>query len=568
MSRNSVLKLFTVLTVSAAIISSAAATANAASVEELPVRAAIASEHTDVYDSYLNGKVEIAPGSGVNPAPYSVSASLLQPSSALPASFKSRTTDIRDQGAYNTCWAFSAMGALETYLAVDGKGLHDLSEQHLVWWPTSQYNTDGFGWQMDGLDAGGYSMMGVGYLASWQGAKTENDLPYKTGGNRLPDNMDTAENAYNVTGIVYVDNDITSVKTAVYEYGAVATSFNGGSGYNSDLSAYYQSKSTNVFSGHAITIVGWDDNYSKENFSASDRPGSDGAWLVKNSWGNDVGDNGYLWISYYDRYILDTNTWGANYAITEARTNTGYDKLYQNEEYGSTYLIGVADDEGLFSDNVTYVNCFDFDSEHNILEKVIFESESQNANYTVYYIPVKNNEPVADESLWTKLASGVVNELGYVSVDTDCYSISAGKGAIGVRIDTSKTAEGAYMGVDEWLTDASGTMVFKPDQHRNESFVIIDGEAYDVVDLYAEADDDIGGTLVIKALTTTNVIGDVNLDGAITSLDSFMAQRMATELEIPNEDQRINADVNYDGEITALDSFIIRRKSVGLVHAF
>ena len=92
-----------------------------------------------------------------------------------------------------------------------------------------------------------------------------------------------------------------------------------------------------VSSNHAVTIIGWDDNYSKEYFSADHQPPADGAWLVKNSWGsgqnefpdmgsgnwgipvpktdengNEVLDedgnpvmvgSGYFWLSYYDQSI-------------------------------------------------------------------------------------------------------------------------------------------------------------------------------------------------------------------------------------------------------------------------
>ncbi len=71
---------------------------------------------------------------------------------------------------------------------------------------------------------------------------------------------------------------------------------------------------------HAVTIVGYDDTYSAENFIAAHRPDHDGAWLVKNSWGSEDSDfpnendwgivdektgkhTGYFWLSYYDQTI-------------------------------------------------------------------------------------------------------------------------------------------------------------------------------------------------------------------------------------------------------------------------
>ena len=55
---------------------------------------------------------------------------------------------------------------------------------------------------------------------------------------------------------------------------------------------------------HAILIVGWDDNYSRDNFRDNNKPKNDGAWLVKNSWGNYNDEGGYFWISYEDKTLL------------------------------------------------------------------------------------------------------------------------------------------------------------------------------------------------------------------------------------------------------------------------
>lgn len=568
MTKKSFLKTAVTAAISVAIVISAAAEANAQIKEEVPVKAVLASEYSDTYKAYLKGEVEVSEDSGVGIAPFSVPGKVLEPSGALPSSYTTNTTGIRNQGSSNTCWAFSGIGTLEAFLSKEGKGFNDLSEQHLSWWATAFYNDDnGTGWLNRSLAPGGYSMMSAGYFASWQGPKLESDLPYE--GYSYPEGMKDYENAFNVTGIQYINNDSTSIKTAIMNYGAVGTSYNNGSGYSNGRKCYYSENSVTRFSGHAITVIGWDDDYSAENFDEGKRPPADGAWLAKNSWGSNIGDDGYIWISYYDRYVFDTDIWGENIAFTSVRTANPYDKIYQNENYGATYYTFMADSNGEKLSCVTFANVFDFDEEHKYLDSVVFESLNENSAYTAYYIPVDNDgTPITDKSQWSYLNSGTIDTSGYIKINTNGVVLPAGVGAIGVEIDGSTANDYASIGVDEWLTNHDGQLIFSPDPKKGDSFVIANNSAYDLLDVYANNDDDIGGTLVIKAITTTNIIGDIDGDGESTVADSLLTLRASVKLEELDSEHMINADVNFDGSVDSQDALYILRKSVGLISEY
>lgn len=564
MKKKSALKAALCAIITAGLAVSAAASANAQVTEEIPVKAVAANEYSDTYKAYLNGEIDVDESSGVKIAPYAISGTTLEPSGSLPSSYYTETTEIRNQGSNQTCWAFSGIGALEAFLSNEGKGDVDLSEQHLAWWATAFYNDDdGTGWLNRSLAPGGYSMTSAGYFASWQGPKLESDLPYR--GSSYPSGMKDYPNAYNVTGIKYVDSDITSLKTAIYNYGAVATSYNNGAGYNDNKSCYYQDEYLTRFYGHAITVIGWDDNFSADNFSEYNRPPADGAWLAKNSWGSGMGAKGYLWISYYDRYAFNTDVWGSNIAITSVKTATPYDKIYQNENYGATYYTYMSDNSGNNIERLTFANLFDFDSEHKYLESVVFETLNQGSLYTVYYIPVEKNKPVTDESRWTALSSGTVDSTGYIKAETNGFDIPSGKGAIGVTIDGSVVNDYAAIGVNEWLDNKNGEKIFMPSPKKGDSFVITGNKAYDLLDVYASNNDDIGGTLVIKAITTSNIIGDVDGDGVSSVSDSLSVLRYSVGLNQFDEEQSINADVNFDNELDVLDALQILRKTVDII---
>ena len=56
------------------------------------------------------------------------------------------------------------------------------------------------------------------------------------------------------------------------------------------------------------TVVGWDDTFPAENCLEGHQPPGPGAWIVKNSWGTDWGNDGYFYLSYYDKTLCYPQT--------------------------------------------------------------------------------------------------------------------------------------------------------------------------------------------------------------------------------------------------------------------
>ena len=287
----------------------------------------------------------------------------------LPSSYSSRdlgyVTPVKSQ-IYSSCWAFAGLATFESMLLRMGFEIEDMSTTHLNLWATR--HSDGTGWLRD-VESDGYPVIPIGYLTSWQGGVFQSEVSDLVLSNTsTADEIPTDLARFGVTSVKYHYKDQPNeIKRSVMDYGGVYTSFaHTASCYGTDGVSYYMPPEySGYYTGHSIEIVGWDDNYPKESFNGrGSLPSENGAWLIKNSWGDNNPLGGYFWMSYEDAYVF-TQKYTPSYSFTGVEKLDGTKKLIQNEIYGATYEF-----EYINSDNLTFLNRFDFDDDYNVIDKI------------------------------------------------------------------------------------------------------------------------------------------------------------------------------------------------------
>ena len=454
---------------------------------------------------------------------------------------------------YNDCWTFSSLSVLETKLLKSGFNVTGFSAEHMNLWATTKSN--GTGWQRS-IISDGYAFTSLGYISSWQGGIEQSDYDSLIE-KYTPDTDLSSFVNYGATAIKYLDDFTQSeIKKEIIKNGSIYAAYSHSPNYeNSDRTAYFCPEGSPKATGHAIAVVGWDDNYSKNNFKAINGvlPKNDGAWLVKNSWGNYNTLNGYFWLSFEDSYLF-SSTFKFNFAIEDVTEITNEIRLMQNEIYGATYEFNYVED-----DSVTYLNLFNFSEGYNSLDSVIFETTSKNSDYEIYYVPAENKIPVADETKWTLLNSGVIPYNGYVNINADNFDLPVTYGAIAVKISKNEQSDKNTIGVGEWLNKSNGQFAFINDSHKGDSFIYKNGNMTDLLDWYKnERDDSLGGTFVIKAITnktevSVTMLGDIDLNNQLDVLDVTDLQLAISESATLSAVQKLNADTDSNGEININD---------------
>lgn len=300
---------------------------------------------------------------------------------------------VRSQGKYGTCWAMSAVSALEAAL---------LPEEHIV------FSADHMALQNSfavGLGEGGDYQMVMAYLSGWQGPVTEEEDPYGDGFS--PEGLEAAVHVQEIQ--ILQDADTEALKQAVYEYGAVHTSLYM-SRETTDVSKLYYNEIEDAYyyqeeqvENHDILILGWDDSYSRFHFKQV--PERDGAFICQNTWGSGFGEDGIFYVSYSDANI---GRIGAVYGRIEAADN--YSRIYQTDDCGWQASQGYEDETCWFANVYTA-------EEAEELAAVGFYATAQDASYEVWI--VHGFTDAQSFSGMEYLQGGSFGRAGYYTVDLE-----------------------------------------------------------------------------------------------------------------------------------------------------
>lgn len=434
--------------------------------------------------------------------------------SSLPESYDAREyglqTDVYSQGGTSACWAIAAIDAVEHNFLLRQQEAVKFSPAHLVWfahrslvYSSGRDAGDGTNVQNPYTHGGNWVDAAV-TLARWSGPALQAVFPFN--GSQISAMGNYTEQDRYAHSAVLTDascyyakqtNEKTQlsatvmqqIKAAILRDGAVQTSFYSDVSYyndGADGTSYYQE--TSYLTNHAVLIVGWDDAYAASNFREDCRPDENGAWLCKNTWSANWGDEGYFWLSYKDASLNQI----VSYAAVSASL---YEDNYQYDGFGFHGRLRS-------DDYIQYVNVFTADADCEIAAVATWFLQD-NTNYTVRIY----KSPDADIPVSTYCAAavrGVQQYYGYhvIPLQAPIYVRSGETFSVAVELQSSAVCPQVYAPIEN--ANASDYVSYS---RPGQSFVQIerDGAWYDTS---AEGLNNV----CIKAFTAhTHSDGDANM---------------------------------------------------------
>lgn len=330
----------------------------------------------------------------------------------------------QDQAANGLCWAFASSTALSTTLMMATRQYYDFSEA----WVGLAYALYNSGYQY----GGGGNATGFNNAVNKYGLLLECDLPYEQ--SFLINNTDKqayfdyycqfADNTImkNVTPVTYayhgtlfgytvtLKDQIQKIKNHIYNYGALSIGMywnsyaeSSHSGLISTSQYIYKApcvKDGNT--GHAVTLIGWDDNYSLTYNGKS----YSGAWICLNSWSSDSGNDGVFYVMYDDtdvygyvdgyQYTPVTDSSTLSYS-NSIKSTTGY-RTYKTPYAGKYYKPYTTTTASTLQRNLYFTDDVDITYNYTLTSgavqsiKVYHGSDEVTDQFNAQYLNPDNND--------------------------------------------------------------------------------------------------------------------------------------------------------------------------------
>jgi len=203
----------------------------------------------------------------------------------IPTSFdwrpKGAVTPVKDQGQCGSCWAFSATGNIEGQWFLAGHPLTSLSEQNLV-------DCDHECQDADDCDAGcngGLQPNAYQYVIKNGGIDTEDSYPYEAEDRTC--RFKPASVGSKISNWTFVSKDEGQMAAYLVQHGPLAVAV------DAQIWQFYVGGVITMLCGtdldHGVLIVGYDVETDVLGYKIN-------YWIIKNSWGADWGNSGYVYI--------------------------------------------------------------------------------------------------------------------------------------------------------------------------------------------------------------------------------------------------------------------------------
>lgn len=419
----------------------------------------------------------------------SVCGSVLAAGVGIDTSYDGRKTGfvspVKNQLNYGSCWAFGMLATVEAnwnkqrQAAIDDKKITassvpkaDFSERYLVWlgynaplgtdastyphpfYPSSIDPAQGI---YDAYDQGGLEFKAAALLTRGTGLTLEANAPFAS---KPFDKKDPATRMQGVTlqpevGLVtqvyglyqYVDsmsvnygydgkintNRQAYIKQLITENGIISVGIYAGPEWNDAKITEIYNQDPELLekhiANHEVGLVGWDDEYEFKD--ADDNIISKGAWIMRNSWGEKWGKDGYAYVSYYD-----TSLAGGVTSVVEADP-LRYTSISQHGQLGSDIYWLWNDEDPVARETGKGMASHYVAARPQFLKAVGFCTLTDAASYEIEVL-AGATDPENGKSVYTQSGTfgkdGSKDYVGYRTVELDKFTLLPAGGDYIIRV--------------------------------------------------------------------------------------------------------------------------------------